>query len=513
MTRIRCRLIYIILLIFLFIPYTFGDDLLSLSLEDCILKTLDSNLSIVVERYNPQLAVATLSQAREVFLPQFDLSYGMQNTEEPPYWWIQGQGTQETEYSNYSVEFSQLIPTGGSFSFSLSSYKSDTNQSFQLINPRYGSTLRLDFTQPLLKNFGYRISRKDILLARNNVDISQNQLQSVVLEKIYQVQEAYWNLVYAIEDHKVKQQSLQLGRDLLSKNQKEVEVGKLAPIEILNAETVVATREAEILQAEALIRSQEDALKAIMNISGEDLFKRITTLDEPQFFKRDVSLEAALQEAFLRRPDLKISEINSQSKNLELSVARNQLLPSLDLTFSYWSPGISGDRILYQDNNPFLGIIIGTEEGGARGSIQDALNLLYKNWFIGLTLSLPVSNLISRANFTRAQIEMNKSLVELENARQIVQLEVRDIIRSIETNAKRVKAYRLARKLAEQRLEAEVKKLKVGLTTNYFVLEFQEQLANAKSQEIRALIDYNLSLAALEKVTGNSLEKMNIEIK
>jgi outer membrane protein TolC len=108
---------------------------------------------------------------------------------------------------------------------------------------------------------------------------------------------------------------------------------------------------------------------------------------------------------------------------------------------------------------------------------------------------------------------MKKSLVELENARRLVQLEVRDAIRSIETNAKRVDAYRLARKLAQQRLEAEEKKLNVGLTTNYFVLEFQEQLANARSLEIRALIDYNLSLAALEKVTGAALDKLNIEVK
>ena len=137
------------------------------------------------------------------------------------------------------------------------SYKSDTNQSFQLLNPRYGSTLRFDFVQPLLKDFGFKVSRREIIIAQNNLNISHSQLKSVLLDTVYRVQEAYWNLVYAIESLKVKSQSLKLARDLLAKNRKEVEVGKLAPIEILSAEAVVASREAEILQAEAIIRKNE----------------------------------------------------------------------------------------------------------------------------------------------------------------------------------------------------------------------------------------------------------------
>ena len=274
-------------------PLNRGQEVLSLSLEDCIAKALKNNLKIAAEVYTPELAGASLTRAKEFFMPRLDLNYGNQREENPSYWWIQGAETIISKYLNYSASVVQQIPFGGNFSFSLSNYKSDTNQGFQLINPRYGTTLRLDFSQPLLKGFGLDVSRKEIIFAQNNVDVSETQLDSVILETVYLVQEAYWNLVYSIENYKVKQQSLQLARDLLAKNRKEVEVGKLAPIEILNAETVVASREADILQAEALIQRNEDALKHLLHLSDDVALKKIVPLDKPEFLKKKVSFEAA----------------------------------------------------------------------------------------------------------------------------------------------------------------------------------------------------------------------------
>ena len=133
-----------------------GEEPLSLSLEECVLKALQNNLQVAVEIYNPEIADATLSRTKEIFMPRFDLSYGNRQTEEPSYWWIQGAETVTGKYRNYSVSLVQQIPTGGSFSVSLAGDKSDTNQAFQLINPRYGSTLRFEFSQPLLKDFGFK---------------------------------------------------------------------------------------------------------------------------------------------------------------------------------------------------------------------------------------------------------------------------------------------------------------------------------------------------------------------
>ena len=513
--KIKKGLIFLLVVFTFFSGFSFlsGEEVLTLSLEDCIVKAIKNNLQVAVELYNPELANVSLIRARELFMPRFDLSYGAQKTESPPYWWLQGADTLVTKYRDYGLYLSQQIPTGGNFTVSLTSYKSDTNQSFQLINPRYGSTLRFDFVQPLLKDFGFKVSRKEIIISQNNLTISQNQLKSTLLETIYSVQEAYWNLVYAIENYKVKKQSLKLAQDLLAKNRKEVEVGKLAPIEILNAEAEVASREADILQAEALIKRNEDILKNILNLPEEATLGKIVPSDQPTYVKKEISLEEALKEAYEKRPDLKMKKTEIKSKELNFTVAKNQMLPGLNLNLSYWSPGISGDRLLYLNDNPFLGVIVGKEKGSATDSLRDAFKLKYRNWAVSLSLSIPLSNFLTRADYVKARMELEKSKLELKNIEKQVILEVKDAIREIETAAKRVEAYRVARELAEKRLEAEEKKLKVGLTTNYFVLQYQEDLGTALSQELKALVDYNLAWAKLEKALGTSLEKRNIRIK
>ncbi|NIM57334.1 MAG: TolC family protein [Candidatus Aminicenantes bacterium] len=507
--------IILVLILALFFKPSFPQEekALSLSLEDCVVKALKDNLTVAVEVYNPDLADATLSKAREFFLPRLDVSFGNERTENPSFWWLEQADVVVRKYRDYSVSLVQQIPTGGNFSLGLTGYTSDTTAGFQIMNPTYGNTLSFNFIQPLLNGFGFNVSRREIIVARNNLDISVNQFQTVLMDTIYSVQEAYWNLVYSIEDYKVKQQSLQLARDLLAKNKKEVEVGKLAPIEILNAETTVASREADILQAEALTRRNEDVLRDLLYLTeeGEMSTKRIVPSDKPTFIQRDISLDEALKEALEKRPELRMKKISIETNKLNMGVAKNQMLPGLDLQFSYWSPGLSGDRILYQNNNPFEGVI-GAEEGSPADSLRDAFKLLYDNWTIGLTLSIPLSSFTSRADYVRAKMEMEKSQLELESTEKQIFLEVKNAVRDIETNAKRVQAYRLARELAEQRLDAEVKKLNVGLTTNYFVLQYQEGLARERSQELRSLIDYNLAWARLEQAVGRSLEKRNIKI-
>lgn len=496
--------------------WSFGQeqDIVSLTLEDCILKAMEGNLQVAVEEYNPRLADASVVQAKGIFFPQLDLTYGKNNTESPSYWWLQGEENIESRFSDYAVKISQLIPTGGNVSLSWDGYRSETNEGFQLINPRYGSTLEFEFTQPLLKNFGVRINRKEILIARNNREISRSQFRTLLMDTIYSVQESYWNLVYAIEDHKVKHRSLQLARDLLAKNRREVEVGKLAPLEILNAETEVAQREADILQAAALIKSREDMLKNILNLmegEGPDL-RKIRPLDDPRFKLFEIRLTDAIETALINRPDLMADRTQMETRNLNVDVAKNQMLPGLDLTFSYWSPGISGDRVLYLNGDPFLGIVIGKEKGKASQAARDAFRNLYANWSVGLTLSVPLSRLINRSEVVKARMELEQGRLELESRKKQIILEIRDAVRAVETNAKRVEAYRLARELAERRLRAEEKKLSVGLATNYFVLQYQEESANARSMEIKALVDYNLALAQYEKSAGISLLNRNIKI-
>ncbi len=504
----------VVLFVFTFFSYSQDNDVLPMSLQDCIAKALKDNLNLAIQVYTPEMADMTITQAKEYFMPNLDFSFGRRRTDYPSYWWLQGEESVVSKYGDYTLALTQQIPTGGSFSVTFNNYRSDTNEPFQLINPRYGASLQFDFVQPLLRNGGLKIGRKEIIIAENNLEISQTQFESIVQDTVYTVVESYWNLLYAIEDLKVKQQSLQLARDLLAKNQKEVEVGKLAPLEVLNAETVVAQREADILAAEVLIKRREDLLKYHLNMSDIQEIKRqsIVPMDRPEFVKKTISFDEAWQVAQARRPDLRAQKKTIANNEFKMSVAKNKMLPGLDLSFSYWSPGISGDRILYLEDNPFLGIEVGKEKGSVGAAIGDAFDFRHNNWNLALTLTLPLGNVTTRAEYVKSRMEFEKSQLELEDNLRFAMLDVNDAVREVETHIKRVEAYRLARELAERRLEAEERKMEVGLTTNYFVLTYQEELANARSIEIKSMLDYILALARLDKAMGTSLESWNVRM-
>jgi len=483
----------------------------ALSLEDCILKAMENNLNVAVEVLNPELADISVSRATEDFLPSLSFGYSLQNTNSPSFSFIEAEEKISTEYRDYSASIFQRIPTGGEFSISLTSYKNDSNQKFLSVNPRYSSTLRFNFTQPLLKNFGFKISRKEIIIAKNNRDISESQLKGVLMDTIYNVESAYWNFVYSIENLKARRQSLKLAQDLLAKNKREVEVGTLAPIEILSAQTEVASREADILQAEAMVKNNEDLLKTIINLAAEEkgVEADIIPVDKPAFDRKEVNLEDALLTALENRPDLRANRFDVKNKEIDLSYARNQLLPDLSVLASYWSPGVSGTQIVYDILDPF-GPPITTIPGGSSDALKDAFRLKYKNWYVGLTLSIPLNSVLSRAEYAQARVNLEQSMFRLKNQEQQIFLEIKNAVRGVQTDYKRVHAYRIARELAEKKLEAEEKKLKVGLTTNYVVLQYQRDLADARSAELQAIIDYNLSLARLDKALGTTLKNKNI---
>ncbi|MBN1224132.1 MAG: TolC family protein [Candidatus Aminicenantes bacterium] len=485
----------------------------SLTLEECIVSAMKNNLGVAVEVLNPDIAQHTVSLAKEIFLPELSFNYNDQNTITPSYSFFDGGDQVSTLFSDFTVNLNQFIPTGGRLAVDLNIYKNDTTRRLQTINPRYGATLTLNFTQPLLKNFGLNINRREIIIASNNLEISEYQMTHNLLSIIYSVEEAYWNLAYSTEDLKVKQQSLKLARDLLEENKRKVEVGTMAPIEIYTAEAEVATREADILQAEALVKNNEDLLKTIINLPEMETADLVEIIpeDNPASDKREINVEEAMVTALANRPDLKAMKMDLKNQELNLSYAKNQLLPELNFQASYWSPGISGDQILYSGGNPLTGEIIGTIPGGLQDALRDAFDFKYNNWSLGLTLSIPVNTLLSRAEYARAKVNVEQTLFKLKNQKQQIYLEIKTAVRGVQTNYKRVQAYRAARALAQKKLEAEHEKFNVGKSTNYFILLFQRDVANARSAELKAMVDYALSLAHLDRVLGTTFESKNIK--
>lgn len=500
----------------------FGQDTtapgaVSMSLEECIVKALKDNLGVAVQVLGPQLAAESLSQTREKYLPTLSLSARSSNSENAAYSYLDSPGASTvTKAQNYTfLSASQLLPTGGQLNLNFTGYRNTTNQRGQTIDPRFGSTLLFQLTQPLLRNFGPKIANRDILVASNNLGVSEESLRNTLMTTVYNVESAYWSLVYSIENLDVRRQSLKLAQDLLEKNQRSVEVGTLAPIEILSAQAEVATREADLIQAEAQIKSNEDQLKLLIGVTGEE-DKAMTSLlpkDKPTYVPREVNLDEALTAAIQNRTELKIGELGIQSDRLNLTYAKNQVLPDLNLSATYSSPGIDGTRLIY-DLSPLdpNAQIIDRIPGGMGGALAQSLKFTYPNWNVGLTVSLPLANVISRAALAQAKINLRQSMLDLENQKDQIYVEVKNAVRTVDANYKRIIAYTKARELAEQKLAAEEEKFRVGMSTNYLVLSYQRDLATARISELNAIVSYNVSLAALERSTGTNLQSKNINL-
>jgi len=489
---------------------------INLSLEDCIVKAMKYNLGVAIDVLTPENRTYALGVAKEKFLPSLSLSFYTSDQKQASYSFLDAADTLISQQNRYNIDISQQIPFGGNFTLSLDNSKYDTNRTGTTINPSYRSTLRFDFSQPLLRNFGYDLSRREIIVAKNNLNISEKDLQRSLQDTVYSVEEAYWSLVASIENLKVRQQSLKLAQDFLERQKRAVEVGTEAPIEILSARSEVATREADILAAEAEVKNAEDNLKVILNLTAEDPnleFSRILPQEMPEFTEKEISLESAFATALANRPDLESTRISLKNSKINLGYAKNQQLPALNLSASYWSPGVSGTQIIYErtTENP-LGVKVGEIPGGIEDAFKDVFGFEYANWSVQLTLDLPLNTLVSRASLAQARVDLQQATLQLKQQEQNIYLEIKRAVRAVETNYQRVEAYKVARELREQQLAAEEEKLKVGLTTPYFVLQYQRDLATAQTTELQAIIDYNLSLANLSRAMGISLQEKNISM-
>jgi outer membrane protein TolC len=483
----------------------------NMSLEECLVRAMERNLGLQVQVRNPELADWGVSLAGERFMPVFAFSYGKQSNRSAASSWIDSSDLIENKSNYLTADLTQFLPTGGTLDASVSTGMNETNRRFQTINPYYSGQLSFTFTKPLLRDFGPAISRRQILIARNNRDVAEQNYKRALLDTLYSVEEAYWNLVYSIENLKVMKTSLRLAEDLLTRNSAQLKIGMIAPIEVLTAESEVASRKADILQAEVLVKNREDTLRTLLNFSAEEREKiSLIPSDAPTVEKRDLSVETALALAMASRPELMSARVDLSSRDLDLTFARNQLLPRLNLVANYWSPSVSGTQILYQDDNPLSGIVIGTIPGGSDQAIKDALQFKYKNWSVALSLSIPMNALLSRAQAQQAKISLDQSRLAMQNTEQRIFLEVRNAIRDVENNAQRVEAYEIARQLAEKTLDAEERKAAAGLSISYTVLQRQRDLVLAQSRELQARIDYVLSQARLDLATGLTPDHKNI---
>jgi outer membrane protein TolC len=316
---------------------------------------------------------------------------------------------------------------------------------------------------------------------------------------ITSVHNAYWNLVFAIENLEVQRRSLRLAKDLEALNRARVRAGVAAPVEVTQAEAQAAAQVQNVILAEKAVRDAEDQLKLIINIpDGERIWARsIIPFDAPPFEVAPVSMEASIQEALEKRPEYAEAKLTLQNNDINLRVARNQLLPSLQLQGSV---GLNG---LNEIDKGF---------GSAYGGLTGLTSGDFTSWSAALVLSYPLGNRSARSAFIQAKLTDDQTRTSLLNLKRQIVSQVREAVRRIEADVRRVEATRAARALAEEQLRVERKRLEAGVTTTFNVLSFQRDLAAAQASEIQAITTYNQDLANLELVRGTVLEKNRLEL-
>jgi outer membrane protein TolC len=480
-----------------------------MTLQEAIDLALKNNLDIQVEQLNPEIDDTFITTEESRFEPLFTSQLFNQDQDIPTGSRLAGEGTLTSTNFAYDFRLDQVLKTGTTYSVSFNNSRSSTNQLFTSVDPRFDSTLFLDVSQPLMRNFGLDITTTPLKIAETNSKAADQRLQTRILDIQLQVTQAYLDLAFAIYELDVFKQSLAYARDLYENNKKQVEVGTLAPLEVVVAEAEVATREQQIIAGETAISNTQDRLKTlILGEKAETSDDVITVTGSPRLVPLSITEEEAIKKALADNPDLKALELDLQSQALNKKFAQNQMKPQVDLVGGYGYTGLGGDRIVFSDDifNP---VPIGVEPGG----YGDALSNLWENptWNLGLRIGLPLGNREAQAAYVRADLNEKQTKLILENSRQNLILNVRTALRNIQSSLKQVEASRVSVRLEEKKLDAERKKLNVGLSTNNVVLDFQEDLARAQSVELLAIVSYLKNLAQLERFLGERIGERKMQ--
>ena len=485
---------------------------LALSLRDVVMRTLASNVAIEVEGFNSKVKAENVIDGESEFDATFEINLSEEEETRQQSNAFSSPVKSRNKNHNWDLSLTQKLVTGADYELSFTNDRNKTNSVTAGLNPSYFSEMVFSLTQPLLKNFGIDLNKRNIYIANNEVNISDYVFEDKVIDIISDVENVYWDLVFTIEDLAVKKKSLERARDLERQVKAQVAVGTMAEIETLQAQSEVASRDESLLVAQDLIQDNEDILKNILNIDygSEEGLKAIHPSDRPEIVIDEINLNEAIKDTLLNRPDYLGKKKELENKNILVKFRENQLYPTVDLFGTMGLNGLSGDAITV-NTGTFQGK---SKYGGDYGTaLSDSLTGKFYNWEVGINLSYPLGNRSAKAQLAASRLEKAQLILSIKDLEKSIIVEVREAIRQLKTDLKRINATRIARKLAEEKLKAEEKKFEVGLSTSFNVLEFQEDLAEEQSNEIKALIDYKKSKIRLRQVMATTLKENDIKLK
>jgi len=416
----------------------------------------------------------------------------------------------------YSLGFSQALDTGTTLGLDFVMNRNSSNSAFNTFNPSYTGLLRYSFSQHLLKDYGRVNNRRQIRVAQNNQKVSETQFERQLIDLVAQAQRGYWDLVFAAEDIKVKQRSMDLAQKTLSDNEIQVRIGTLAPIDVVQAESEVANRRVQYVTSTYTEVQTQDQVKKLITSQGDPgliLAKLIPSQVVPKPQPSDVPpVEQAIKIALENRPEIKQLQLDLQNKKIDLEYTKNQLLPAVDLFAAYNQNGVGGKETIRSGFGPTAPIVAQSE-----GSIFDAFGQLfgygYTGYSVGLSVQIPLRNRAAQGENARAMTDERIAEQRITSQAQQIALEVRNALTQVDMNRARIEAATKARELSERRLEAEQKKFDLGASTIRFVLEEQRNVAQAQTDELQAIVNYTKALVDIDRAMGMTLKKNNIEIE
>lgn len=477
-----------------------------LALDEAIQLALEHNLDVQIERFNPRIAQFSLSGVYADYDPVFSTRVtrrfvsspgGFSETTQAP--------TLANETYNDSVEpgLSGALPTGLTYDIGGDLY----NKTSGTVDTTYRPGIGITLAQPLLRNFWIDATRQQIWVNRKTLKISELGVRSRIMEIVNRTEQAYYDLIFAIENIVVQQSGLELAERLLAENKRRVEVGALAPLDEKQAESQAAGSRVDLLSARRELQVQENILKSLITDAYQEWHgQNIQPVEKLVAVPERFDLLESWEHGMTQRPDLLQSRVDIERRDIVLSYSRNQLFPQLDLIGSYGRNGFAGPTTFTNAG--------GTNFNTARYS--DALDTIrkeaYPQFSYGVLFSIPLSNRGPRTRYNISKAEKEQALLLLKQLEQSILVQIDDAIKLAQTSFERIDATKQARLYAEAALDAEQKKLENGKSTSFIVLQLQRDLTTARSQEIRALADYNKALAQLAFAEGTVFERNHLTL-
>ncbi|HEX8031683.1 MAG TPA: TolC family protein [Vicinamibacterales bacterium] len=482
-------------------PGTTSGGLREIRLEEAVALALEKNLDIQVARLEPQSVDFLIAGFRNTYRPAFTSTLGMRDQYQLPTSTLNGGTKVNNGTATYNFGLSQNVSRfGGAFTVNWSNSRVNTSNTFSTFNPSFQTNLVGAFTQPLLRGFKIDNTRQQLLINTINRDISEETTKATVTQTLANVSNAYWDLVYAVSAVDVAQRATDLADKLVEDNQARVEVGTLAPLDIVQAQAEAATRRQNLAAAEAVLQTSELALKRYIVSGTDDAMWRqvLRPVDLPSVQPAPTDVEGAVRRALAERTDVLTARKNLDSNDVSMRYFKNQSMPAVDLNASYGVQGLGGTAFI-RSGSGVESQITGTVPGGYFDALSALTARDYPTWNLNVSMSYPIGGNQAEAQFARAKVQRSQATTRLRALEVQIAAEVANNALTVQSNLKRVEAATAARELAQKRLEAEQSKFEVGMTTNFFVVQAQRDLRDAANTELRALADYRKSLVNFER--------------